>query len=95
MMLLERDYKISRDVSYYAEQMNISSKYLTNIVNQVTGHPPKTIIEQYVILQLKLHLKRSTQSIKVMAWEFHFADVSFFCRYFKKHTGLTPQQIRS
>ena len=95
MMLLERDYKISRDVNYYAAQMNISSKYLTNIVNQVTGHTPKTIIGQYVILQLKLHLKRSTQSIKEMAWEFHFADVSFFCRYFKEHTGLTPQQIRS
>ena len=95
MMLLERDYKISRDVNYYAAQMNISSKYLTNIVNQVTGHTPKTITGQYVILQLKLHRKRSTQSIKEMAWEFHFADVSFFCRYFKKHTGLTPQQIRS
>ena len=94
MMLLESDYKISRDVNYYAEQMNISSKYLTNIVNQVTGHTPKTIIDQYVILQLKMHLKRTTQSIKEMAWEFHFADVSFFCRYFKKHTGLTPQQIR-
>lgn len=95
MMLLEKDYKISRDVNYYAEQMNISSKYLTNIVNQVTGHTPKTIIDQYVILQLKMHLKRTTQSIKEMAWEFHFADVSFFCRYFKKHTGLTPQQIRA
>lgn len=95
MMLLEKDYKISRDVNYYAEKMNISSKYLTNIVNQVTGHTPKIIIDQYVILQLKMHLKRTTQSIKEMAWEFHFADVSFFCRYFKKHTGLTPQQIRS
>ena len=95
MMLLERDYKISRDVNYYAEKMNISSKYLTNIVSQVTGHTPKTIIDQYVILQLKMHLKRTTQSIKEMAWEIHFADVSFFCRYFKKHTGLTPQQIRS
>ena len=95
MMLLEKHYKISRDVNYYAEKMNISSKYLTNIVNQVTGHTPKTIIDQYVILQLKMHLKRTTQSIKEMAWKFHFADVSFFCRYFKKHTGLTPQQIRS
>lgn len=95
MMLLEKDYKISRDVNYYAEKLNISSKYLTNIVSQVTGHTPKTIIDQYVILQLKMHLKRTTQSIKEMAWEFHFADVSFFCRYFKKHTGLTPQQIRS
>ena len=68
MMLLEKDYKISRDVNYYAEKMNISSKYLTNIVNQVTGHTPKTIIDQYVILQLNLHLTRSTQSIKEMAW---------------------------
>ncbi len=94
MMLMERDYKQSRDVNYYADLMNISSKYLTNIVRQVTGHTPKTIIDQYVILQLKMQLKRSTQSIKEMAWEYHFTDVSFFCRYFKKHTGLTPQQVR-
>lgn len=94
MMLMERDYKISRDVNYYAEQMHITSKYLTNIVRQVTHHTPKAIIDQYVILQLKMQLKRSSQSIKEMAWEYHFADTSFFCRYFKKHTGITPQQIR-
>ncbi len=94
MMLMERDYKQSRDVNYYANLMNITSKYLTNIVRQVTGHTPKTIIDQYVILQLKMQLKRSGQSIKEMAWEYHFTDVSFFCRYIKKHTGLTPQQLK-
>lgn len=94
MMLMERDYKQSRDVNYYAEKMSITSKYLTNIVRQVTGHTPKTIIDQYVILQLKMQLHRSSQSIKEIAWEYHFTDVSFFCRYFKKHTGVTPQQVR-
>lgn len=94
MMLLERDYKQSRDVNYYSDLMHISSKYLTNIVRQVTGHTPKTIIDQYVILQIKMQLKRMGQSIKEIAWEYHFTDVSFFCRYFKKHTGLTPQQVR-
>ena len=94
MMLMERDYKLSRDVNYYADLMHITSKYLTNIVRQVAGHTPKTIIDQYVILQLKMQLQRSSQSIKEIAWEYHFTDVSFFCRYFKKHTGLTPQQIR-
>lgn len=94
MMLMERDYKLSRDVNYYADLMHITSKYLTNIVRQVAGHTPKTIIDQYVILQLKMQLQRSSQSIKEMAWEYHFTDVSFFCRYFKKHTGLTPQQMR-
>ena len=94
MMLMERDYKQSRDVNYYANLMHITSKYLTNIVRQVTGHTPKTIIDQYVILQLKMQLQRTSQSIKEIAWEYHFTDVSFFCRYFKKHTGLTPQQVR-
>lgn len=94
MMLMERDYKLSCDVNYYADLMHITSKYLTNIVRQVAGHTPKTIIDQYVILQLKMQLQRSSQSIKEIAWEYHFTDVSFFCRYFKKHTGLTPQQMR-
>lgn len=94
MMLMERDYKLSRDVNYYADLMHITSKYLTNIVRQVAVHTPKTIIDQYVILQLKMQLQRSSQSIKEIAWEYHFTDVSFFCRYFKKHTGLTPQQMR-
>lgn len=94
MMLMERDYKLSRDVNYYADLMHITSKYFTNIVRQVAGHTPKTIIDQYVILQLKMQLQRSSQSIKEIAWEYHFTDVSFFCRYFKKHTGLTPQQMR-
>ena len=94
MMLMERDYKLSRDVNYYADLMHITSKYLTNIVRQVAGHTPKTIIDQYVILQLKMQLQRSSQSIKEIAWEYDFTDVSFFCRYFKKHTGLTPQQMR-
>lgn len=94
MMLMERDYKLSRDVNYYADLMHITSKYLTNIVRQVAGHTPKDIIDQYVILQLKMQLQRSSQSIKEIAWEYHFTDVSFFCRYFKKHTGLTPQQMR-
>ncbi len=94
MWLMERNCKISRDVNFYAERMDITSKYLTRIVRQVTGHTPKTIIDQYVILQLKMQLKRGGQSVKEIAWEYHFTDVSFFCRYFKKHTGITPQQAR-
>ena len=94
MMLVERDYKKSRDVNHYAALMNISSKYLTNIVRQVTSRTPKNIIDQYVILHLKMELHHSQQSIKEIAWNYNFSDSSFFCRYFKKHTGKTPQQIR-
>lgn len=94
MRLLERDYKLSRDVSYYAAEMNITPKYLTTIVRLVTDHTPKAIIDQYVVLQIKTQLQRTSQSVKEIAWEYHFADTSFFCRYYKKHTGATPQQER-
>lgn len=94
MRLMERDYKLSRDVNYYASQMNITPKYLTTIVRLVTDHTPKAIIDQYVILQIKTQLRRTPQSVKEISWEYHFADASFFCRYYKKHTGITPQQER-
>ncbi len=39
--------------------------------------------------------QHTTQSIKEIAWEYHFSDTSFFfCRYYKKHTGMTPRQVR-
>lgn len=94
MMLVERDYRLSRDVNYYARLMNITPKYLTLIVRQVTDHTPKAIIDQYVVLQIKMQLQYTTQSIKEIAWEYHFSDTSFFCRYYKKHTGMTPRQVR-
>ncbi len=94
MKLVERDYKVSRDVCHYADLMNVSSKYLTNIVRQVTPHTPKTIIDQYAVLQIKAQLQYGSKSVKEIAWEYHFSDVSFFCRYYKKHTGKTPQQQR-
>ena len=95
MMLVEHHYKDSRNVSYYADAMNITSKYLNNIVQTKTQHTPKSIIDHYVALQLKLQLRTTSLSIKQMAWDYHFSDVSFFCRYFKLHTGLSPQQYRT
>lgn len=95
MRLVASQYMISRDVSYYANQLNISSKYLNQIVNRKTLHNPKNIIDHYVILQLKMMLRTSKLSIKQIAWQCHFSDDSFFCRYFKQHTGLSPQQYRN
>lgn len=94
MVMLENKYKESRDVSFYAEQLHITPKYLNTITHKITGNRVKTIIDHYVVLQLKLALKSSAKSVKEIAWEYRFSDLSFFCRYFKQHTGMTPQQCR-
>lgn len=94
MRELENRYRESRDVSYFADLLHISPKYLTMITQRMTGHNAKTIIDQYVVLQIKQSLTTEDKSIKELAWDYHFSDFSFFCRYFKLHTGLSPQQFR-
>lgn len=94
MELVSKHYKEYRDVSFYANRMHVSTKYLSQIVNKKTHHNPKTIIDHYVIMQLKLCLRTSRDSIKQIGWQYHFNDDSFFCRYFKSHTGVTPQEYR-
>lgn len=94
MFLLENRYKDSRDVAYYASLLHITPKYLNTIVRRISGHSVKTIIDHYVILQLKLTFSSSTETIKEVAWRYHFSDLSFLCRYFKQHTGMTPQQFK-
>lgn len=87
-------YKESREVQSYARKMHITPKYLSMITMSKAHHSPKELIDNYVIMQLKLLLRTSKKSIKQVAWDYHFNDDSFFCRYFKTHTGLSPQQFR-
>lgn len=94
MGLVEMHYKEYRDIASYAAIMNITPKYLNNIVQSVTAHTAKTVIDHFVVLQLKAALRTSGRSVKEVAWDFHFSDQSFFCRYFKRHTGFTPQSFR-
>lgn len=94
MVSLENHYKESRDVSYYASLLNITPKYLNTITQKIAGKTVKVIIDHFVVLQLKQTLRSSPKSIKELSWEYRFSDMSFFCRYFKQHTGITPQQFR-
>lgn len=94
MELLEQDYKLSHNVAYYADKLSITPKYLSIIVHRMTRHTPKVIIDHFVVLQLKLTLRNTSLNIKQIAWEYHFSDTSFMCRYFKRHTGYSPHEFR-
>lgn len=94
MRLLDSDYTLSHNVAYYADKLSISPKYLGNIVREVSGLTPKEMIDHYVTLQIKLKLRTSDESIRQIAWQFHFSDDSFLCRYFRQRTGMSPQEYR-
>ncbi|MBR1934494.1 MAG: AraC family transcriptional regulator [Muribaculaceae bacterium] len=95
MVALETNFMRSREVAFYASQLSLSTKYLNSIVRRITGETAKTIIDRYVVMQLKLRLRDSGESINQIAWDYNFSDTSFFCRYFKRHTGVSPMQFRA
>ena len=94
MFHLARHFKESRDVTFYAEKMNITAKYLSNITLAKTGKTAKTAIDEYVIMQLRSVLQSTDCPVKEIAWDFHFSSTAFFCDYFKRHTGMTPLDYR-
>lgn len=83
-----------RSVSYYADRLFYSSKYLSTIVRQVTGKTPIQIINEHAIKEIKQKLKNSDLSIKEIADYFNFSNPSFFGKYVKNHLGISPLQYR-
>lgn len=94
MLSVENRHREMRDVQSYANHLNISPKYLNIIVRRMTGHSAKVVIDHFVTLQLKMELRKSSASVKEIAQRYNFSDLSFFCRYFKQHTGMSPQAFR-
>jgi AraC-like DNA-binding protein len=64
-------------------------------VKETSGQSAPEWIDQYVILEAKQMLKHSDLCIKEISDELNFANPSFFFKYFKKHTGMTPNQYRN
>ena len=92
--MLENIYPKKRSVSYYADQLNITPKYLSSICKQVSGVRPSDIIDRYVIKDIDYLLKHSQKSIKEIAWELQFPNLSFFGKYVKQHLGMSPRTYR-
>ena len=74
--------------------MFITPRYLSTIVQAVSGETAKNIIDKHVILEIKVLLESTELSIQEIANRLQFPDQSFFGRYFKKHTGISPMNYR-
>ncbi len=94
MSLLQRYNKRERNVSFYAKQMDITPKYLSSVVKEVSGKTAARWIDESVILEAKAMLKYSGMSIQEIAYQLNFSTQSFFGKYFKQHTGTSPSRYK-
>lgn len=94
MKLVEANFRNERRVSWYAEQMHITPKYLAETVKQVSQRTPNEWIDNYVTLEIRLLLKNSSKSIKDISEEMNFPNQSFLGKFFKEHVGISPSAYR-
>ena len=92
--LIMENAKRHREVSYYADKLCISARHLSSITKDVTGETPKQTIDEFLITEIKLMLTFSDMSIQQIADYLHFPDQSYFGRFFKRFTGMSPQSYR-
>ena len=86
--------RTERDVSYYAERLNVSPKYLSSTVKRVTGHSVTSYIDRHTVPILKDFLDDERLSLTQIADLMNFTSLSYFSRYCTKHLGQSPSDYR-
>lgn len=92
--LLEVRLIIHKQVSQYAELMNMSTYQLAAITKNLLNKTPSDLINEYIILEAKRQLLATSNQVSQIAYYLGYEDVSYFIRFFKKHTGTSPEVFR-
>lgn len=93
--LVNQNCRQHRQLDFYAQKICVTERYLGTVVRKVSGVTAKDWIDQAVISAAKVMLRHSKKQIGQIADELSFPNASFFCKYFKRLTGITPQEYRT
>ena len=91
----EAESKGLPNVNYMAAQLNISSKYLSDLLKQETGKTALELIHLYVISEAKNMLVAGEKSISEIAYQLGFENPPYFSRLFKKEVGISPKEFQN
>ena len=91
---LVESYQSERSVKFYADQLCLTPKHLSGVVKEVSGKTVGEWIDELVILEAKALLNSSSMNIQEIADRLNFANQSFFGKYFKHYTGMSPKEYR-
>lgn len=83
------------NLDFYAKRLCLSPRYMSTLVKQVSGKAAKQWIDDAIITRIKVALRHSDKTVSEIADEMCFPNPSFFCKYFKRLTGMTTQAYRA
>lgn len=90
------NYNITKhhSVSFYASELNVTPNHLNKSVRLTVNKSASALIDELIILEAKVLMQKSNMTVQEVALETGFEDMSYFGRFFKKHTGYTPLEYR-
>jgi AraC family transcriptional activator of pobA len=92
---VEENFRDAHEVSAYATRLQLPAKYLSAVVKAQSGKPAIKHVHERLVLEARRLLVYSDQSLKEIAFELGFSEASYFSRFFKRETGLTPLAYRT
>lgn len=92
--MLEKAYINSRSAQVYASELNISYKFLNDVVKRLTGKTAKAFIDDFVTMEIKRYLVSTPFSIKEISYKTGFEEPGNMIKFFKKNTQTTPLKFR-
>ncbi|MBP5306449.1 MAG: helix-turn-helix domain-containing protein [Paludibacteraceae bacterium] len=93
--LAEENYKKNLNITQYASLLNVSPNYLTATTKRLTGKSSLRILKEKQILEIKRLLSQTTLDMQEIANQMNFEDQSYFTKFFKRETGMTPLCFRN
>lgn len=92
--LVKDNFRSERQLQFYADQMCITPRYLSRVVKDCTGSSAADWIERYVVLEACALLKSTTMTVQQISDELNFPSQTFFGKYFKRRTNMSPKEYR-
>lgn len=92
---LEENHRKNLSLNEYAQMIGVTANHLTQTIKQLTGKTSSQIIKDKQLLEIKRLLVHTNLSVSEIAGQLNFDDQSYFTKFFKRETGVTPLQYRS
>lgn len=83
-----------RNVSFYADRLYLTPRYLSTLIRQTSGKTMMEWINEAVLQEAKILLRHSDKMVYQVSDELNFPNASFFCKFFRRLTGKTPNEYK-